>query len=221
MQQLLALFGPPTPIIPPSSPIIAPPVPINTPLAPIITPSDPILPTSALINPPLAESVELPAEDGENSSCSNSPSNYLLDNQYNPTQLAPSLDLEVLPKLKNKVNSSNALATSRTNVSQDNLGIVPAQDPVANNSPLSGILMNLDEYNYSTGGEFIWLSYVFFIADVLFNPRTIGSSSLHAVPVNGLLAWLLSKLGKTSRIRCCQGPPKRKQKCLHLVQLFG
>jgi hypothetical protein len=34
-----------------------------------------------------------------------------------------------------------------------------AQDPGTNPSAPNGVIKNLDEYNYSTGGEFLWLTF--------------------------------------------------------------
>ncbi|PLW36505.1 hypothetical protein PCASD_06445 [Puccinia coronata f. sp. avenae] len=67
-------------------------------------PSAQLITPSAPIDTPLAPSVGRLAEDTVNSSRSNSPSNYLSDDQYNPPQLAPSLDCDLFPNSKEKEN---------------------------------------------------------------------------------------------------------------------
>jgi hypothetical protein len=145
MQQLLANFGPPNPVV--------------SPLTPIITPKAPIV---SLLQAP---SIDLPCKSITQSSENHSESDSSFSSEYNNNQSLPSQSFEVTSTFNDKQRES--LVSIQNNPSPKSVNNHPtasdsAQDPETNTLALRGVITNLKDYNYSTGREFPKLKTFFF-----------------------------------------------------------
>jgi hypothetical protein len=146
----------------------------------------------------------------------------------NPADVPPSEALdEKESDINNSIPNSICLGSANEDVSaplfiNTNCNLIPDNNPIANKpnsvankppslpgntSPLE-FISNIEGYNYTTGGQFSFLLIINLHLTLLsinlhfflFPYRPIGSTSSRALWLNGQLGWLLSILGKESRI---------------------